>query len=63
MPSSERRPDVGVTSTWAEAIGGAPLDPNAAVQQARVQGAADFMALMRELKPHTPIDLPHKSQK
>ena len=54
---------MGVTSTWAEAIGGAPLDPNAALQAARVQGAADFMALMRELKPHTPIDLPHKSQK
>ena len=62
MPSSERRPDMGVTGTWAEAISGAPVDPNAAVQAARVKGAADFMALMRELKPHTPIDPPHKAQ-
>ena len=60
--SSERRPDVGVIGTWAAAIGGAQLDPNAAVQTARVQGAASFMALMRQLKPHTPIDPPHKGQ-
>ena len=59
--SSERRPDVGVIGTWAAAIGGAQLDPNAAVQNARVQGAADWLTLMRELKPHTPIDPPHKA--